>query len=346
MRTSWFAAAAAVAVSSAAQAGFVVSSNVEFLGTSFTLPAGGTPPALTFNDGAQLVAYNIYARNTGGDTGAGILAFSLAASGVPTLWTTNVSGTPNITNFNTATGQRWGAVRSFITLEGSSSSPGFFNETLSQTSRTPQGSWGSAGTGSLRTGIVDQFAVGAFGDAPVADASLNGGRGLLVARIIGPAGGLNYQITASGTTGAPVSLSGSSQIADLPLHTLRFTDTNVVTVNINSASSFAPKQLTAEIRTGLPTGETPPPPTLTAGSIDPLIADNLSITGDFTDGPLSISGSGFTAADVGSYTVPFTLSYSGAQTRGYFVLNVVPEPTSLLTAASAAGFALHRRRRP
>jgi hypothetical protein len=83
-----------------------------------------------------------------------------------------------------------------------------------------------------------------------------------------------------------------------------------------------------------------------AGSLPAQIADNVSITGD-ADGPLSMSGTGFTAADIGSYTLTFTaMDAAGNSGSGSFLLNVtaVPEPTTLAALAGVGLLALRRRK--
>jgi hypothetical protein len=81
---------------------------------------------------------------------------------------------------------------------------------------------------------------------------------------------------------------------------------------------------------------------LLASGIDPQIADNLSIVGSAA-GPLSVSGSGFTYADLGTYSVNFTATDDdGGTGTASLTIQVVPEPT--LIASALAIPALRRRR--
>lgn len=113
-----------------------------------------------------------------------------------------------------------------------------------------------------------------------------------------------------------------------------------VTVDLASASSFGPVAVSATDNVGVTS--------LTAGTVPATISDNVSITGSST-GPLSVSGSGLTTADLGDWTINFTaLDAAGNDAFGVFSLHVVntnvPEPTTLAALAGVSMLALRRRK--
>lgn len=117
---------------------------------------------------------------------------------------------------------------------------------------------------------------------------------------------------------------------------------NSVSIDIASQTAFGPVTASA-------TDADNNLATFAAGAVPATIADNISITGSGT-GPYTINGSGFTAADVGTWTIDFTATDSGnpslsdMDTFTLTVTNSIPEPTTLAALAGFGLLALRRRK--
>jgi hypothetical protein len=83
---------------------------------------------------------------------------------------------------------------------------------------------------------------------------------------------------------------------------------------------------------------------LVAGVLPAVLADNISITGPAA-GPKTLSLSGLTYSDLGSYSIVFTATDNlGATGTGTVLINIVPEPATLGLLAGAGLVALRRRK--
>lgn len=78
------------------------------------------------------------------------------------------------------------------------------------------------------------------------------------------------------------------------------------------------------------------------GTIPPQIADNIVLSGSGS-GPYSVSGSNFTYADVGTFTIPVTVSDGEFSYTTNLNLTVTPEPGTLLGLTAFGLLAMRRR---
>lgn len=166
------------------------------------------------------------------------------------------------------------------------------------------------------------------------------GTGAIIARLFIPESLPHFSVTGQigGNEGSAVPVNFSWPDGDPIEPPTVFVIPDSITLDVSTQTSFGPVTVSAtDVDNNLAS--------LTAGTVPAQIADNISITGSST-GPLTINGTGFTPADVGTYTINFTaMDTLGLTDVGTLTLNVVvPEPAtlSLLTCLSILG--LRRRK--
>ena len=170
------------------------------------------------------------------------------------------------------------------------------------------------------------------------------GNGAIIARLfhtggVDAGGSLTGQIGGNEGSAVPVSFSwGAGGPTNSPPTVSVAPDPTLVDLAVSN--SFSGVTVTAsDVDNNLAS--------LVAGSVPAQIADNISISGSST-GPLTISGSGFDASDVGTYTIDFTatdeMSATGMGTFHLEVRNTIPEPATLSLLAGLVGLGLRRRK--
>lgn len=190
-------------------------------------------------------------------------------------------------------------------------------------------------------------AINSWSIAAISTGSENAtGTGAVIARLFqtggqDAGGSFTGQIGGSEGSAIPVTFSwgaGGPGPNDAPEVTV---NPNAVTIDIASQTSFGPVAVTATDDSAVAS--------LVAGTVPAQIADNITITGA-TTGPLSVSGTGFTAADVGTYMIDFTATDDGNPALtdvGTFTLtinNTIPEPATLSLLAGLGLLGLRRRK--
>ena len=316
-RSALIAAAVGGIVSTSAFAGFTITKTTTVLG-------GG------------LTQIDLYALNTGGGTGTGLLTYDVTVDGTVgsrAFFRSTAAGAPNILNTSDT------ALKSYFRIDDEDSS------TSSVVSRTPAApaTWTLApDQGASTVGQEDfQTAIVGLQGAKIA----NTGAGAHFAQLIvntGYAGTLSG--TFAGDTGPGVVISG-------------FSLGGAVVVNTPpTVVSPAPQTVTfgSTVSAGAPFSAV-----VTATDVDS--ADILTATAGTL--PAGVSGVTVTKSIVGGvsqFTVQGTLAFSTNKTTvtipvnvtdgtntvgGSVVLNVVPEPTTLAALAGAAGLGLIRRRK-
>lgn len=342
MRLPLAAAAAVAVVSSSLHAAFTFTfvANPVSVGT-FAVPTGGSSPTPAPVTGTRLYAVDIYALNTGGDTGTGISALNVSGTATnPFIWLTGPTGSPNETNYNgSATFLRNGQDRSYVTLaESTTSDETFLDERYTRANVTPT-NFGNLGAGGARTGAIGTFSIAGLADPIVqADATVNGGKGLLVAHMVLPAGTALATVSAAGSSGSAVSETRSLLIVTDP-GPLVVAPTPPTTVTFGPVvTNGAPFSVTINASGG-PTDIL----SLAVGAV-PAGISNIIVTGG---GPLPAS---FTVTGLVDYSlnkttaiIPFTVSSSlGGSVASSFALVVIPEPT-LFAGVGLGGWLLRRR---
>jgi|GEM_PF-3389334 len=173
------------------------------------------------------------------------------------------------------------------------------------------------------------------------------GAGAVIARLImggtAPYGGvITGQIGGNEGDAVPVNFTFGEGVGPGNVAPVVALSQNSVSIDIASQTAFGPVNVSA-------TDADNNLASLVAGTVPATIADNISITGPGT-GPLSLSGTGFTAADVGTYTIDFTATDSGnpalsdMDTFTLTITNTIPEPTTLAALAGFGLLALRRRK--
>lgn len=307
------------ALLAAAIGGLVVSSS--FAG--FTISHTVTSVDATYDQ------VDIFALNTGGDTGTGLLAVEIAVAadaGDVAYFRSTSAGAPNLTNTSET------ANRSFIRIDNEDAS------TTSLVSRTPAGNWPLVPAIGASTVGIEDFSVTVAGLAGAKPA--NTGAGALFATLFVSKG---YGAAVTGNVGGEVG-------SKIPF-----------SFNIGGPVNTAP-EIASVVDAAVNFGSlvsTPLPFSATVNATDAQAADVLSLVagtlpagvtiGSITGGGTSpeqfvISG---TVAYPGSNTtlvVPFTVSDGSLSTSGSFNIVVTPEPTAL-GALALGGMILGRRRK-
>lgn len=318
---------------------------------TYTNPATGTAGPAPVANGTPLYTVDVYALNNGGGSGVGVKAIEMRGSGLPTLWTTNTGGTPIGNNYNSVSGEKLNPDRSYVTAEDvNDGDTGFLTETWAQLSSngyTPTGSWGNQGSGGVRTGSVNPWTITGNANAPVADATLNGGKGLLVGHLvvagtgayslttlIGGSEGTKTEATTSlniggGTTTPPTN--ANPVIAPVAPATVNFGpivsngapfSVNVIVTDANAADVLALATTAVAGITNV---------TVTGGGTSPQTF--------VVQGTVNYSLNGTTVI------VPITATDgAGGSTTGSFSIIVTPEPASL-SLIGLGGLLLGRRRK-